>query len=537
MKSIYKFGYKIDSNHHNWAKDINKIFNIDISKISEDDVVAHDNSVIDKSIDKETKWHSKFKHLENQDSIEFNGMRILKVFPSFNRYQAYVYFVLLIEGDITNSSENQGIKSEFKKFRNHIKACVDGFVDNFKIPFKEYDFLEDIKECDKYYEVIYLKNPALIQEDKEEEQSNKMDEIKASFGSIYYKYEYTKDFYYDNDEDKYMRVLNQLYVLDTKDKENIDESIKDIVNHFHSIFIIFHRSSAFYSELKCMDSELEMITLISDKLNCIWPKERLNLLLINRFKNMELYNKTFFAVLELNSQLDSLLNRVKNRKSRLEDKYNKQYERVFHNFKDDINNDYYNKLKDNIMSPLNHRTKMIDNIEKYFQPTNAQIERLQEINDSKVNFAIQWIMSLISIVIFGWGIIIVLYENTINVDKKIDDNFLFGFKFMPTYLIVIIIVVVVLVIYLSIKYIAKNSHDLSYCVRKIISENKIDLPEISKRVDKINSKAKDKNKLYDIVCILTMFTTYLLISDSKNNYNYYDNIKIRTIIERISRDG
>jgi hypothetical protein len=60
MKSIYKFGYKIDSNHHNWAKDINKIFNIDISKVSEDGVVTHDNSVIDKSIDKESNWHSKF---------------------------------------------------------------------------------------------------------------------------------------------------------------------------------------------------------------------------------------------------------------------------------------------------------------------------------------------------------------------------------------------------------------------------------------------------------------------------------------------
>lgn len=188
------------------------------------------------------------------------------------------------------------------------------------------------------------------------------------------------------------------------------------------------------------------------------------------------------------------------------------------------------------MNPLKHRTKLIDDIEKYFQPTNTQIERLQEINDSKVNFAIQWIMSLISMVIFGWGIIIVVYENTINVNKDITDKFLFGVNFMPTYLTFIISIVILLSVYMSIKYISKNSHDLPRCVRKIISLKKIDFCEIEKKVNKLTSKTKDKYKLYDIVCILTMFTTYLLISEDSKEYNKYHITNIRNMIKKVNKE-
>ena len=295
MKSIYKFGYQIESDALDWINTINKIFGIDIIHIYES--ISEDGS----NLDKEQMWYKLFEILEIHKPIQIGNINILKLYPRINRYQSYVYFILVIDGDLL--IDNNGISAEFKSFREHIIKSTKGFVDNFKIPFKEPDFLEDTKEYNKYYEVVYLKNPVLILDAKDELKHIEMDEIKTRFGSIYYKYEYTKEFYYSEDKEKYMRALDQTYFVDMNNKENIDKSIKDIVDHFHSIFIIFHRSSSFYSELKCMDAELEMITLISDKLNNIWPKERLSLLLINRFKNMELYNKTFFAVLELNSQL------------------------------------------------------------------------------------------------------------------------------------------------------------------------------------------------------------------------------------------
>ncbi len=292
MWSIYKFGYKINTNCFSWVDTINKIFNIDISA-DYNKFLNVDNK------QKESSWYSCFKEIERHEKISFGNLKIIKLVPRFNRYQSYVYFILLIEGDITTESSNKKLEVDFNLFRNHIKSNVEGFVDNFKIPFKESDFLQDDNEWEKYYEVVYLKNPTLIVRERNENLINKMDKLKMNFGIIYYKYDYNKKHYYDENVDRYMRILNQVYVIEDINKE----SIKEVLDHFHSIFIIFHRSSSFYSELKCMDAELEMITLISDKLNNIWPKERLSLLLINRFKNMELYNKTFFAVLELNSQL------------------------------------------------------------------------------------------------------------------------------------------------------------------------------------------------------------------------------------------
>lgn len=521
MKSIYKFGYKIGSDSLEWINTINKIFGIEILGI--DESVSEDKN----NLDNEHKWYNLFKSIEVYEPIQIGNLNILKIHPRINRYQSYVYFILIIEGDITFDNKDNDLAKEFILFRENIKTITKDFLDNFKIPFKEADFLEEDEESEKYYELLYLKNPVLINHkvhnanEQNIVEMKKMDCMNSKLFDIHFNYEYNKVFYFENDSDKFMRVLNQAYFVESDDING--EEFNKIVNHFHSIFIIFHRSDSFYKELKQMDEDLKIISLISDKLNSMWPKERLNLLLINRFINMELYNNTFFAVLELNSQIDSVLNKAKNKKARLEEKYKKQFERALYNFEDDINEDYYENLMKNMYYPLEHRTKMIADIENYFQPTDSQVERLKGINDSKVNFAIQWIMSVISVVLFGWGLIIVVYENTITINKTITDRFLFNVNFMPSYLTMIIVFIIMLVFLLCFKFIFKNSYDLSKCIRKVISENVLNLEDIDAQLNDINlDKSK---KLYSLICILTMVTTFLLIKDEHSKIEEGRNIK------------
>lgn len=177
MKSIYKFGYQIESDALDWINTINKIFGIDIIHIYES--MSEDGS----NLDKEQMWYKLFEILEIHKPIQIGNMNILKLYPRINRYQSYVYFILVIDGDLL--IDNNDISAEFKFFREHIIKSTKGFVDNFKIPFKEPDFLEDTKEYNKYYEVVYLKNPVLILDAKDELKHIEMDEIKARFGSIY----------------------------------------------------------------------------------------------------------------------------------------------------------------------------------------------------------------------------------------------------------------------------------------------------------------------------------------------------------------
>lgn len=415
--------------------------------------------------------------------------------------------MVVIDGDITYKEESDLFKS-FINYRDKLKNNLSNFIDNFKIPFKESDFLGEEDEPEKYFEVVYLMNPVLILNKNEEIGNSQFNQLENEYFDLNYSYEYDKSYFLDENKDKYMRVLKHIYRF--KNENSLDM----ILNHFHSVFIFFHRSGCFYKELESLDSNLEIITIISDKLNSIWPQERLKLLLINRFKNMELYNKTFFAVLELTSQLDSLLNKVKNKKVKLEEKYKKQFERVLHNFGEEIEEiPYYKKLIGKMYSPLNHRNKIIEDIENFFQPTDSQIERLRSVNDSKVNFAIQWIMSVISIIIIGWGIIIVVYENTVTIEKSINDIFLFGIGFMPSYLVILIAIVIISIIIMSSKFIFKNSHDLSKNIRKIISSGNLSVADI--RAQESVGKNNTNERLYVIISILTMITTYMIVSPKR----------------------
>lgn len=507
MKSIYKFGYTIDDKPEDWVKTINEIFSMNIKL---DNTYLENCNNLQQKKSKEKLWLDMTTSLNFSKKIELDGLQILKIVPKFNRYQGYVYFLLLINGDVSYRSSS---KTLFKCFRDRLKSILKSykFVDNFKIPFKEPDFLEDYEEQYKYSEYIYLMNPTLVLDADEKYENEELKKLENKDFNLYYNYKYNNDGFLDEDEEKekYMRVFEQKYIL--KEKHSIDS----IMNHFHSIFVIFHRSECFYKELKRMDTQLELITLISNKLNQMWPRERLELLLINRFWNMGIYNQTFFSVLELNSQINSILNNIKTEKSKLEEKYRKQYERVLHNFKEDEleKNIYYKNLMKNMYMPLSHRTKLICDIETFFQPTDAQVDKLRGNNDSKVNFAIQWIMSILSSIIFIWGIVIVVYENTINIEKCITDNFLFGIGYAPFYLIFIIGLVMLTVTYMISKFIVRNSHDLSKETRKIISNKTLTFYDVENQMRLIENKSK--YKLYIVVNILTMITTYMIIAPEK----------------------
>jgi hypothetical protein len=499
MYSIYQFGYKISEDAEEWKEQIIKLLGTDF-KI---DTVTTNYQNIEKN------WHETIlKSLNQLRNIELLEEKVDSVHASFNRYQSYVYLTLVFVGDITQ-------KYDFiRKLQDRVRSNVVGFVDNFEIPFKE---AESEEERAKYNEVLTLENPVLV---TDEFHDSKYTLEKVKSGNLLYNYGYRSQ-----GKNQYIREFKQVYISDTVSKE--------IIDHFHSIFVLFHRSHEFYKELSIMDNTRLILYEMSDAFNRIWPNERMGLFMLRRIWHTHLYNKTFFSVLELTAQMDTLINQLVVKNQKLYDKFDKQYERVLHNF--DIpgleNCKIYDELLKYLKAPYNYRKHSIDNIRSLYEPTDAQICRLRSDNDSRVNFAIQSIMSILTVVFFLWGVLSVWYQTTIEYTAMASDKVLFNSYYFPATFSIIAFGTALCSVLIAIIVGSRNSNSYTKEIINVVESHNLDWNFINSRINKIKECVYKKNRLYLITELFSVFTAFLTTnSDSALLENYKEEM-LRTIKE------
>lgn len=266
---------------------------------------------------------------------------------------------------------------------------------------------------------------------------------------------------------------------------------------------------------------------MSDAFNRIWPTERMRLFMLHRIKYAHLYNKTFFSVLELTAQMDTLINQLVVNNQKIYDKYEKQYERVLHNF--DIESldsgKVYEELLHYLKAPYNYRKHSIDNIRSLYEPTDEQICRLRSDNDSRVNFAIQSIMSILTIVFFIWGVLSAWYQTTIDYTAAVSDNVLFNNHYWPATFTIIAFGTALASIAIALIVSSRNSRTFTKEVQKVIESRELDFNIIESKIKKIKECEYTKDRLLLITELFNVITAYLTI-------NSYDN-KLQCVIEDI----
>lgn len=440
--------------------------------------------------------------------FELLGRTVERVYASFNRYQSYVYLMLVFEGDITNKYDF------FDKLQERFKNYVTGFIDNFEIPFKE---PEGKLEKAKYTEVLSLENPVLVT-DNFDDNTYKKAVVKS--GVLYYKFSYNLQH-----RVKYSRKFGQVYIA--------DEINKGILEHFHSIFVLFHRSSEFYKEISGMDTVRMILFEISDAFTRIWPIERTKLVMFHRTWRAHLYNKTFFSVLELTAQMDTLINQLVIKNQKIKDKYEKQYERVLHNFdiKNLENGKIYEELLDYLKSPYNYRKDSIDNIKRLYEPTDEQICRLRNDNNSRVNLATQGIMSILTIVFFMWGVSSVWYQTTIDCIAVVNDRVLFNSHYFPAIFFLITIGTILISIIIAFFISNRYSRTFTKDIQNMIKYQNINKQVIKLKIDKIKNCKYTNTRLLLISELFSVIIMFLTINLNKNQLEDFEAEILNTIRE------
>lgn len=487
MKTIYKFGFKINENPECWDDDFRTIFGMRLNA-----------EKVDKYENKEKNWNESFK---NEPALKekryLREMLLLQIVPDFNRFQEFVYLTLVFEGEVN---------ADYFKYFSELE--LHGFVDSFEIPFKEPDYYGGYLEDGKYMEYVELKNPIYIVEEAKGKVLEKFKEHKRENKSdnkfkIYYKIEYT-----DNLGKKYRRVLEHIFL-----DENAQNTLR-ISEHFHSVFVLFHRSRACYEELKIIDNPSKILSATSNKLNDKWPKERIKLFLLNRFINARLYNMTFFSILELNAQMNSIYNQIVIKHQKITDKYEKQYERVIFNFTEkgeNMKSEYYEEMLEYLYAPRKHREKLLNRIKNFFEPTDAQIERLRSDNDSKSSMAIQWIATILSVIIFFWGMLTFWYNAAIRTET-IEDGISLLPIHMPNRMLAIIIVTIALIGIVVTQFLIRNSSSTSKDMKEVIKNEELKPEKLNEKVQEINRmKKQDRKILLKITEALKLLTTHTIL--------------------------
>lgn len=495
MFSIYQFGFKVHENPKMWQEQISNLFDVEF-KI---------NTIVNEYPNNEKNWcESICPCLSQLKGFELLGEKIEKIQASFNRYQAYVYLALVFEGDITNKYDF--LNQLHKRFKN----CVTGFVDNFEIPFKE---PESELEKTKYTEVLELGNPVLVVNDfKDDTYTYIKTTIKS--GPLYYKFGYNSQH-----KTKYSRKFKQRYIA--------NEINDEVLEHFHSIFVLFHRSFEFYKEISNMDTIRIILFEISDAFTRIWPIERMKLVMLHRTWRAHLYNKTFFSVLELNAQIDTLINQLVVNNQKISDKYEKQYERVLHNFNIESlknnkeNSKIYDELMDYLKSPYNYRKHSIDKIKSLYEPTDEQICRLRSDNDSRVNLATQGIMGILTIVFFMWGVLSVWYQTAIDYTAAVNDRVLFNSHYWPAIFSLITIGTALISIIIAFFISNRYSKTFTKDVRNMVKCQYLNAQIIELKINKIKDCKHTDIRLLLISELFNIITMFLTINHDEGQLEYF----------------
>lgn len=228
--------------------------------------------------------------------------------------------------------------------------------------------------------------------------------------------------------------------------------------------------------------------------------------------------------------MDTLINQLVVNIQKTNDKYEKQYERVLHNFDtENLKNDkVYKELLIYLKSPYNYRKHSIDNIRSLYEPTDEQICRLRSDNDSRVNFAIQSIMSILTVVFFIWGVLSAWYQTTIINTAMINERMLFNSHYWPATFTLIALGTTLVSIAITLIISNRNSKTFTNDIKNVIESRKLNPNIIKMKLGKIESCKHIKSRLLLITELFNIFTAYMTINinskDSNMELEYFNEI-------------
>lgn len=221
------------------------------------------------------------------------------------------------------------------------------------------------------------------------------------------------------------------------------------------------------------------------------------------------------SILETNTQMDVVFSNLNLKMQLINDKYNQQFERALFNNKDksEQSTEYYNNLMNNINYCVIHRTRLCDRLKDLFEPTDKQINKFRNNNESRVNANIQRVMTILTFVTFFWGISLAFVENGVNISAQLADHpFFFNISIFVVSIIAIFLLIAI--IYLCkikkskkriyTRKISKLIKLLNRCDKNINVDTIIEEIKIITR--KINpQKIIDINEFIQAILILVIF--------------------------------
>lgn len=504
--------------------------------------------------------------------LNFAECKIERLFISQNRYQECLYFKYIIslsansynKENISDSYELPtditgllGLKHNlFKNIRNYIENKVNALlnnlviVDTFSIIIKFSKNLYALhSQEDKNLEYSELLNPAPIIINNESWDSARHrlydksdDDVKN--GEKHFIFE-TKTGYPDKQRlsqmganiypgkknKKYVRVRCITYY--SEQSSDFEYDLPKIIKHYTNAFLMYHRSTVLSEELNSFDEYMTILNYIESDLRNSWAFGRIELLSSKRFYDIE-FDNTLFDIFETNTQVETANAKLLTNYQQIKEKYELQFERAL--FNNESNEkyiaDYYEKLMTDLMSYINTRIAMIEQLIDLYQPIKKQIADFRENNNTRINANIQWVMSVLTFLTIFWGVFIASAENIFTRDINTEKNPLLTDMLIPflgvswpiTLTIGILIFLILTMIFLCFT-VKLNHHTYNKTLKGIVQKLKSDAGspnlenQYKKALEILNQWKEDssnsgtitflkKNKLYQGLLILLIYDMY-----------------------------
>lgn len=521
------------------------------------------------------------KEFPRVNYLNYAECKIEQLFISQNRYQECLYFKYIIRLSVdkknglvgyqlpTDITGILGLKNVlFRNIKNYIENKVNFLlndlviVDTFSIIIKYSKNLYALhSKEDKNLEFSELLNPAPIIIDKESWDSarhrlydNSDDVVKNC--ETHFLFETKTDYpdkrqlsqlgahvYPEEKNKKYVRVRCITYY--SEQNSDFEYDLPKIIKHYTNAFLMYHRSTVLAEEVTSFDEYMAILNYIEGDLRNSWAFGRIELLSSKRIFNIE-FDNTLFDIFETNTQVETANAKLLTNYQQIKEKYELQFERAL--FNNESNEkyiaDYYEKLMTDLMSYINTRITMIEQLIDLYQPIKKQIADFRENNNIRINANIQWVMSVLTFLTIFWGVFIASAENIFTRDINTNEHPLLTDKLLsflgvswPVALTTGILFFLFLTVVFLCFTIKLNHHTYNKALKRIVQKLKsaAGTPQLEdqykKALEILNQWKEDcsnsgtitfltKNKLYQGLLILLIYdmyaTNYEASSETKN---------------------
>ncbi len=413
-------------------------------------------------------------YIDNNPIDNFEKEKVYQCRAFKNRFQNTGYLQIVFSDEVSCDSMLEKLRVYFP---NEMKN-VNSFSELYKVPFlKSFQVNHKDKEH-MYNEVLYLTNPSFIEEASSDNQWVKMNlnlrkSLKLNDDFVNY----------------YSRGIKPTYYL--------DNNLKEISNHFHSLFVIFHRSYAFNHTLETYKEHLTDIYNITSSINEVWYKHRPNILLSSKPKA---FKENFFKSVQMSTLIDGEITFLESEIIKIKEAFDVQYKRVLANI--EITSDI-DELLSVLMTPYANFKLSIDAIKNLNEPTDAQIVKFNSLFEATTSNKTSRTLFALTVFTVIWGFITFYYSSVF--ETMDHGQWTFFTNLLPVVLMSILILGLVFIVILLINEIKNNGKGLHHT--KHIDDDYI---------NKLNESEEPIELTYAAYCDLI---NYILIAyiNSRNN--------------------